>query len=137
MPFPISSNTVFNSSQRKEKTALPHLFFIVWMFTFRKLFSYIILLLEGSSHLYFLQPTFPAFKKKKKKKDWQHVQLHFFIPSPKGFNHIQALMEVRFLSLRWHLQSPPSVRPTCLSSYAVERIYCVEKALVGISNSSA
>lgn len=44
-------------------------------------------------------------------------------------------MEVRFLSLSRHLQSPPSGRPTCPSSRARWRIHCVEKALIGMSTS--
>lgn len=55
--------SVFNGSQGKEKAALRHLFFIAWMFTLRKLFPYITLVLEDYSHLFFLQALFPTLKR--------------------------------------------------------------------------
>lgn len=64
----------------------------------------------------------------------QHIQLYFFIPSSKGFH--QALKQVRILSLREHWQRPPSVRQTFPNPHTMGRIYCWEKALVGISNSA-
>lgn len=64
----------------------------------------------------------------------QHIQLYFFIPSSKGFH--QALKQVRILSLREHWQRPPCVRLTFPNPHTMGRIYCREKALVGISNSA-
>ena len=63
MPHHVSPSAVFSGSQGKEKAALHHLFFIAWMFTLRKLFLYITLILKDYSHLYFLQALFSTLKR--------------------------------------------------------------------------